>query len=144
MSSFLQWADRIGELQSFNPVSAAIAWMGWLSLLIPFGLAWMAFQRNERICWLWLALLLSMGALTGWHARWGYFLALSGALAMPFALSILRQRWLGYTLFAASLWPVALALENELFPQGKTADTVIENLHESQQLRRAAADIKRS
>ena len=83
-----------------------------------------------------------MGALTGWHARWGYFLAVSGALAMPFALSILRQRWLGYTLFAASLWPVALTLENELFPQGKTARAVIENLHESQQLRRAAADIK--
>jgi hypothetical protein len=142
MSSFLQWAGRIGELQAFNPVSAAIAWIGWLSLLIPFGLAWMAYHRNEGICWLWLALLLSMGALTGWHARWGYFLAVSGALAMPFALSVLRQRWLGYTLFAASVWPVALSLENEIFPQGKTARAVIENLYESQQLRRAAADIK--
>ena len=141
-SSFLQWAGRIGELQAFNPLSAAIAWIGWLSLLIPFGLAWMAFYRNEGICWLWLALLLAMGALTGWHARWGYFLALSGALAMPFALRILRQRWLGYTLFAASLWPVALTLENELFPRGKTAHAVIENLQESQQLRRAAADIR--
>ena len=97
MSSFLQWAGRIGELQSFNPVSAAIAWIGWLSLLMPFGLAWMTYRRNERICWVWLALLLSTGALTAWHARWGYFLALSGALAMPFALRIVRQRWLGYT-----------------------------------------------
>ena len=87
MSSFLQWAGRIGELQSFNPVSASIAWIGWLSLLLPFGLAWMAYRRNETICWLWLVLLLSTGALTGWHARWGYFLAVSGALAMPFALS---------------------------------------------------------
>jgi hypothetical protein len=102
MSSFLQWAGRIGELQAFNPVSAAIAWIGWLSLLMPFGLAWMSYRRNERICWVWLALLLSTGALTAWHARWGYFLALSGALAMPFALRIVRQRWLGYTLFAVS------------------------------------------
>jgi hypothetical protein len=86
--------------------------------------------------------LLSMAALTSWHARWGYFLALSGALSMPFALTILRQRWLGYTLFAASLWPVALAVENDLFPEGKTADAVNENLQESQQLRRVAADIR--
>ncbi len=78
-------------------------------------------QRNETICWLWLVLLLSMGALTGWHARWGYFLAVSGALAMPFALAIVRQHWLGYALFIASLWPVALTLDNELFPHGKTA-----------------------
>jgi hypothetical protein len=142
ISSFLQWAGRIGELQAFNPVSAAVAWIGWLSPLMPLGLAWIAYKRNERICWLWLALLLAMGALTGWHARWGYFLAVSGALAMPFALSIVRQRWVGYTLFAASLWPVALTLENELFPQGKTAQAVIDNLQESQQLRVAAAAIK--
>ena len=142
MSSFLQWAGRIGELQAFNPVSAAIAWIGWLSLLMPFGLAWMTYRRNERICWVWLALLLTTGALTGWNARWGYFLALSGALAMPFALRVVRQSWLGYALFAASLWPVALSLENELFPQGKAARAVIENLHESQQVRRAAMALK--
>lgn len=142
MSSFLQWAGRIGELQSFNPVSASIAWIGWLSLLLPFGLAWMAYMRNETICWLWLVLLLSMGALTGWHARWGYFLAVSGALAMPFALALVRQHWLGYALFIASLWPVALTLDNELFPHGKTARSVTDNLHETQQLRRAAEAIK--
>jgi hypothetical protein len=142
MSSFLQWADRIGELQAFNPVSAAVAWIGWLSLLMPFGLTWIAYKRSETVCWLWLALLLSTGALTGWHARWGYFLGVSGAVAMPFVLSIVRRRWLGYTLFAASLWPVALTLENELFPQGKTARAVIDNLHESQQLRVAASAIK--
>jgi hypothetical protein len=142
MSSFLHWAGRIGELQAFNPLSAAIAWIGWLSPLAPFGLAWIAYKRKERIGWLWLALLLSMGALTGWHARWGYFLAVSGALAVPFVLSIVRQRWFGYTLFAASLWPVALTLENELFPQGKTAQDMVDNLRESQQLRVAASVIK--
>ncbi len=141
-SSFLQWAGRIGELQSFNPLSAAITWIGWLSLLAPFCLAWVAFKRRERICWLWLALLLITGALTSWHARWGYFLALSGALAMPFALSVIRQRWVGYMLFAASLWPVALALENELFPQGETGRALAENLRESQQLRRTALALK--
>jgi hypothetical protein len=96
MSSFLQWADRIGELQAFNPVSAAIAWIGWLCLLMPFGLAWIGYKRSETVCWLWLVLLLSTGALTGWHARWGYFLGVSGAVAMPFVLSIVRRRWLGY------------------------------------------------
>ena len=105
---------------------------------MPFGLAWIAYKRGERICWLWLALLLSTGALTGWHARWGYFLALSGAFGMPFVLSIVRRQWLGYTLFAVSLWPVARTLENELFPQGEPARLLGDNLHESQQLRRAA------
>jgi hypothetical protein len=142
ISSFWRWAGRIGELQGFNPVSAAVAWIGWLSLLMPFCLAWRAHKRQEKICWLWLVLWLLTGALTGWHARWGYFLAMSGALAMPFALRIVRPRWLGYALFTASLWPAALALENELFPQGKTAQTVIDNLHESQQLRRAAVFLK--
>jgi hypothetical protein len=142
VTSFWQWAGRIGELQAFNPVSAAVAWIGWLSLPMPFALAWIAYKRNEKLCWLWLVLLLSTGALTGWHARWGYFLALSGALAMPFALTVVRQRWLGYTLFAASLWPVALALENELFPEGKTARALIDNLHESQHLRNAAVALQ--
>jgi hypothetical protein len=142
VGSFWQWASRIGELQAFNPVSAAVAWTGWLALLLPFALVWIAYKRHEKICWLWLVLLLSTGALTGWHARWGYFLALSGALAMPFALTLVRRRWLGYALFAASLWPVAMSLENELFPEGKTARAVIDNLQESQQLRSAAAALK--
>jgi hypothetical protein len=43
---------------------------------------------------------------------------------------------------AASLWPVALTLENELFPEGKTARAVIDNLHESQQLRSAAVALQ--
>ena len=140
--SFFHWAARIGELQSFNPLSAAIAWIGWLSLLAPFSLAWLAFKRKEVVCCLWLALLLSVGALTGWHARWGYFLALAGALAMPHALSIIGRRWLGYTLFAASLWPVASALDRELFPQGEARRILAENLHESQQLRQAAQALK--
>ena len=140
--SFFHWAARIGELQSFNPLSAAIAWIGWLSLLAPFFLAWLATKRKVFICWLWLALLLSMGALTAWHARWGYFLALAGALAMPDVLSIIRQRWLGYTLFAVSLWPVASALEGELFPQGDASRILAENLHETQQLRQAAQAVK--
>jgi hypothetical protein len=139
---FLHWIARIGELQSFNPLSAAIAWIGWLSLLAPFSLAWLALKRDEVICWLWLTLLLSMGALTGWHARWGYFLALAGALAMPHALSTIHPRWLGYALFAASLWPVASTLERELFPQGEAGRILAENLHESQHLRQAAQAVK--
>jgi hypothetical protein len=140
--SFFHWAMRIGELEPFNPLSAAIAWLGWLSPLLPFSLAWMAFKRKEAACWLWLALVLSAGALTGWHARWGYFLALSGALAMPSALSIIRQRWLGYALFAASLWPVASVLDRDLFPQGEAGRILAENLQESQQLRQAANALK--
>ncbi|HEU4678488.1 MAG TPA: hypothetical protein VFS35_03140, partial [Terrimicrobiaceae bacterium] len=140
--AFFNWTVRIGELQSFNPVFAAVAWIGWLSLLAPFALAWLAWKRREVLAWLWLPFLVSMGALTWWHARWGYFLALAGALAMPSVLAIVRQRWLGYTLFVVSLWPVASSLEGELFPQGETARQVFENLREGQQLREAADAIK--
>jgi hypothetical protein len=142
LSTLFQWAERIGELQSFNPLSAAVAWIGWIALLLPFGLTWLAYKRRQMICWLWLAVLLFTAALTGWHARWGYFLALGGALAMPFALKIVGKRWLGYTLFAASLWPVALALENELFPEGEMGRILAENLRESQQLRQAGLALK--
>jgi hypothetical protein len=141
-SSFFQWATRIGELQSFHPLSAAIAWIGWLALLLPFALAWMASQRKHNLCWLWLTLLLSMAALTAWHARWGYFLALSGAFAMPAGLGVIRKRWLGYSLFVASLWPVASVLDRELFPQGEAGRIFAENLYESRQLRQAAEALK--
>jgi hypothetical protein len=57
---------------------------------------------------------------------------------MPSALHVIRPRWLGYGLFAASLWPVASTLERDLFPDGETERLVFENLHESQQLRQAA------
>lgn len=141
-SSFFRWATRIGELQSFNPLSAAIAWIGWLALLLPFALAWTAFRRKEILCWLWLTLLLSMASLTAWHARWGYFLALCGAFAMPAGLNVIRQRWLGYVLFVASLWPVASVLDREFFPQGETGRTLAENLYESRELRQAAEALK--
>jgi hypothetical protein len=135
---FFHWTVRIGELQSFNPISAGFSWLGLLSLPLPFALAWTAFKRKEPVAWLWLTLLLSTATLTAWQVRWGYFLALSGALAMPSGLSVIRQRWLGYTLFAASLWPVAPVLDRDLFPQGETGRNLVENLRESQQLRQAA------
>jgi hypothetical protein len=139
---FFRWAARIGELQPFNPLSAAIAWTGWLSVFVPVSLAWLAVRQRETINWLWLALVISTGLLIGWHARWGYFLALTVALAMPGALRIIPRRWLGYTLFAISFWPVASALERDLFPQGEAGRSVAENLYESQQLRQAAFALK--
>jgi hypothetical protein len=125
VASFWHWGGRIGELQAFNPLSAAVAWIGWLSLAVPFALAWIAYKRIEKICWLWLVLLLSTGALTGWHVRWGYFLALSGALAMPFALTVVRQRWLGYALFAARFFTSQDGEEAKLILRARHADFVV-------------------
>ncbi|HEY5812813.1 MAG TPA: hypothetical protein VIT23_09190, partial [Terrimicrobiaceae bacterium] len=139
---FFRWALRIGELQSLNLISAAFSWLGCLALLLPLALAWNGFKRKEPLAWFWLALVLITATLTAWHARWGYFLALCGALAMPHALQVIPQRWLGYGLFAVSLWPLASALERDLFPTGEARQNLVENLYESQQLRQVAHALK--
>ena len=135
---FFRWATSIGELQALNPLHAALAWTGWLSLPLPFALAWVAWKRKERVGWLWLALVIATAGLTAWYSRWGYFLALSVALALPTGLGIVRRRWIGYGLFLASLWPVVSNLDAILFPDGENRRTIAENLQENQYLRQAA------
>ena len=105
-------------------------WHGWYG------------SAAKSSAWLWLTLLLSMGALTGGTPAGDTFLHLSGALAMPSVLAIIRQRWLGYSLFVVSLWPVASFWRENCFPKGRQRAGTCENLRESQQLREAAEAIK--
>jgi hypothetical protein len=63
-----------------------------------------------------LAALIGLAALTMSQARWGYFLALGMAMALPFAAEIAgRRRMLAAAIWMAGLWPVAAGWDRALF-----------------------------
>lgn len=114
---FERWSLNIGELAHLSPFSAQFpGWLGWLAPTLPFLLAWQFWKsRDTRLVAL-LALLLATYALTCWQIRWGCFLVLVAAMALPFALAALRWRAAAWTAFALSLWPVAAQWDALLFP----------------------------
>ena len=90
--------------------------------------------------WSWLTALLL--ALTAFHARWGYFLALAVALAMPFALTAFSRPYLAWSIFVLSLWPVAASWEETLFPSPKTQVHRLERLADAVALRDASLSLR--
>ncbi len=49
------------------------------------------------------------------EVRWGYFFALVYAMSLPWQLSLFKRKWLVWTLFLLSLWPVAREWDYRLF-----------------------------
>ena len=138
--AFSRWSANIGELKpaSFELLSA---WLGWLGLFAPLLLAAGAllmmrarFRRSPagepaagieagtgshhpaRAPLLLALLLVVLLALAAWQVRWGYFLALTVALSLPWLLQIFRRAWIAWPLFIISLWPMARAWDAQLFP----------------------------
>ena len=139
--TFTRWSRGIGELQHAN-VSLLMAWLGWLALLAPVALVGMALRavrsrrasKNQtaetqnvppadgtgchpyRPAALLLALLAALAAFTFWQVRWGYFLALVFALALPWIFAALRRAWIVWPIFCIAFWPIASAWDAQLFP----------------------------
>ncbi len=132
---FARWSRSIGELH--HPTFAlAMSWLGWLAVVAPVLLAGMALraarsrrgtkgqaiesetvlQAAGRPAALLLALLVALAALTIWQVRWGYFLALAFALALPWIFAAMRRAWIAWPVFIVALWPVAQAWDARLFP----------------------------
>ncbi len=115
---FARWATSIGELRPAG-WSGICGWLGWLAPIAPALLFWQGWRRRSRqACALAILCALLLG-LTFWTARWGYFLALAYALALPVILGRFRHAWMAWTVFVISLWPVAAAWERDLFPEGE-------------------------
>jgi len=112
-SYFLAWSQSIGELARV-PVLGLLSWTGCLLVIAPFVLFWRGCNKGDRAAWFWLGLLVALSALTCWQARWGYFLALVFAMALPSLLGAFPKRWIALTLFALSLWPVAAEWDRRL------------------------------
>lgn len=106
LAYFANWSRTIGEL-SHAPLAELLAWTGWLLLPAPVIWIWLGWKKGDRQAWFWLGLLLALAALTVWQARWGYFLALGFAMALPSLLLFFRWRGLAWGVFIVSLWPMA-------------------------------------
>lgn len=138
---FANWQQTIGELAHVSPFSPVFAgWMGLLAYAAP-GLLFLTARRDRRAGFI-LVLFVATLALTVWQARWGYFLALTFAIAAPWMLQALPRVWMACLAFVASLWPVASDWDARLFPDedGERRRFVI---RKEQIALRAIADLQR-
>ncbi len=115
LAFFPKWSRTVGEL-SHTPLPVMLHWTGWFFLAAPLLLVWVGWKRRERAAWFWLGQLGALAALTYWQARWGYFLALGFAMALPALLGVFPKRWIAVALFGVSLWPVAAEWDRQLDP----------------------------
>ena len=139
--AFDRWAQNIGELRSTTP-TVLFGWCGWLLVILPLLLAW-RFRRDREIVGLvFLAPILATAGLTLHHARWGYFVALFCAMALPWALSALRWRWLAWIAFVVSVWPIASEWDHLLYPTDSVWRARAENLADAVALRDAAIRLR--
>jgi hypothetical protein len=131
---FFRWAQSIGEL-SRPGFLQLFPWTGWLLPVVPVLLLIRFARERCRICLaLALLVLLTIG-LTLWYARWGYFLALTFALCLPWAFSGLRWRPVVWGVFLVSLWPMASEWDRQFFPNESTQKRRAEIRAEGAQLR---------
>lgn len=112
---FQRWAAMLGELCSTTPATM-MTWTGWLLVPAPLMLIWDYRRRRDPVALIALVTLAVVTALAGWQARWSPWLAAVYCLALPWMLQPLRKPWIVWTIFIASLWPVARAWEGRLFP----------------------------
>lgn len=112
---FPRWSAMLGELQPASP-GTMFAWTGWLLAPAPLLLAWDYFKKRDPLALKTLILLVVSTGLTGWQARWSPWLAVIFCLSLPWVLRPLGKSWIVWTVFIASLWPVARAWEQRLSP----------------------------
>lgn len=138
---FANWARNIGELRHGSP-AVLVSWVGWLVVPAPFLLGFRAFRARDPLCALLAWLLVLLIALSLWHVRWGYFLALVFAISLPWILISFRWRLAGWAVFVIALWPVAAAWEQTLFPDGELFRARGESVADAVALRDAAVRLR--
>ncbi len=138
---FRQWAANIGELRH-GDLAVLFSWTGWLLAAVLPLLVYRYWKSRDPLCLFWAALVLATAALTLWHVRWGYFLALTFAMALPWALAAVRWRWLAWLAFGLSLWPVAAAWDRMLFPDDEAFRERAERVVDAVALRDASLSLR--
>jgi len=139
--AFARWALNIGELRSAG-WGGLFSWCGWLLVVAPVLLAWRWIRGREKLCGLWLALLIAVAGLSFYHARWGYFLALVFAMSLLLILPSMRKPWLAWLVFLISLWPVAAAWDRQLYPEGESFRARVESIADAVALREASLSLR--
>ncbi len=137
---FANWSKGIAELAHLSPLSMQFpGWLGWLAPVLPALLVWrFVAVRDARILAI-LTLLLATSALTCWQIRWGCYLALVAAIALPFALAAIPSRALAWTAFFFSLLPVASQWDALTNPDASARAALQEQRADYAQLREIAA-----
>ena len=138
---FANWSQNIGELRH-GSLSVLFSWVGWLAIVVPFGLLAGYFRKREPVYLLLCALVVLLAGLTLWYLRWGYFFAIAFALSLPWVLPLVRWKFAGWGIFLLSLWPVAAYWENSLYPDDAAFRARAEAVVDAVALRDAAIQLK--
>lgn len=124
---FPNWSRSIAELAHLSPLSPQfVGWLGWLAPALPFLLAWRFWKTRQPSQLAFLALVLATYALTCWQIRWGCYLALVAAMALPHALAAIPSSAGAWTAFALGLLPVAKQWDTLLYPAQAAAEAQAE------------------
>lgn len=144
---FQSWKQSIGEM---SPVwklspdgifkSLLFSWVGFGLFVAPLLL--MARLRDAKRSILLLVLLVVTFILTVMQVRWGYFFALVFAMSLPWQLSLFHQRWLVWTLFLLSLWPVLRNWDERLFPDEPRVALLAQQRRQNSALRDLAEHLR--
>jgi hypothetical protein len=140
------WLATIEEMKSLNGHGGHVyftdylyQWVGWGLLAAPLLL--IARLRDTKRSTLLLTLMVATFFFAIKEERWGYFFALVYAMSIPWQLSLFKRKWLVWTLFLVSLWPIARwwdsMLNDPLYAELRYAD-----LNDQRRLRQAADFIK--
>lgn len=116
---FNRWAATIGELRPGWRL--IFPWVGWW--LVP-GCLLLALRARTRP---WLFLLVGSVLLTGWQARWGYFMALISVICIALPRTMFRRRIMAWVLLVISLWPVARQWDDTLVSREALGMKTVEN-----------------
>lgn len=138
---FARWSQNIGELRH-GSLPVLFGWAGWLVAIAPLGLLIAFFRKGGAGSLLFGALSLLLLGLTFWYLRWGYFLVIVLALGLPWLLSLVRWRVLGWGIFLASLWPIAAEWDRTLYPDDEAFRARGEAVADAVALRDAAIPLK--
>lgn len=140
---FGRWKATIGELASPGLFSVLwLEWAGWVLLAVMIVLAWRAWR--ERRMAVPLTILAVTFALTLWQIRWGCFLVLILAMALPEAAERLRPGWAVRIALVLLLWPLWSAWDATLYPSQERKAALLEARSDAVMLRDVAQRLRQS
>lgn len=141
------WGSTIGELahiSAMNPVW--FNWCGFLLLLAPI-LIWISVRRrlsgapSGRALPVYV-LLVATYFLTIWQARWGYFVVLIFALAVPALLAPIKSSVAVWIAFVLSIFPILRVWDERLWPNEAQWADRMERRIESAQIRNLSLSLR--
>jgi len=136
---FPNWSRSIAELAHLPPFSPQFpGWLGWLAPVLPVLLAWRFWKTRAPHLLAMLVLVLATYGLTCWQIRWGCYLALAFAMALPFALAAIPSRAAAWTAFVICLFPLASQWDELLYPEPALAEARDEQRTDYKLLRETA------